>query len=272
MTYNIAGPTPKTVLQFYIHFTDAELEMYKNHEYGCFEESVLTRVLSVLHATSHIKENNQINACITSHDLALRQVMEKTGLVIARFSDVFDIDESCEILTDSIFSEILHGCGFANLYLYPYDKSLSNEPEDANAWTMWSYDRLVVPEFDKDENIIDSLVWPPPKDYQPFITPIDYQTFIDNDDNLIRCIDSFKKEFPDFLRREWSDEYHRDIKKIEHSNSPIETFNQIIDYPGTGGYYIIDDLFTNTDQESLKILSYDTYSIIGYFYGIHLYD
>lgn len=104
-----------------------------------------------------------------------------------------------------------------------------------------------------------------------FITQKDYDEFKDNDDDLDRCIMAFKREMPAFLRARLNDKYENDIKKLECSTTPLETFNEIIKFPSYTGHLILDDLFTLLDEEEEKLLSGDTYSIIGYFYGIHMH-
>ena len=104
-----------------------------------------------------------------------------------------------------------------------------------------------------------------------FITQKDYDEFKVNDDDLERCIASFKREVPAFLRARWDKEYEDDIKKIETSNTPLQTFNDCINFPSFGADSILDGLFTCVDDEELDLLSFDSYAIFGYFYGIHLH-
>lgn len=105
---------------------------------------------------------------------------------------------------------------------------------------------------------------------KPFITQQDYDEFKKHDDDLERCIAAFKREVPTFLRARWRDDLEEDIKRIENSNTPLETFNEIIEFPSWTSDALLDDLFTATDEEELDLLSFDSYAIFGYFYGIHL--
>jgi hypothetical protein len=278
MYYNIAGPTTETTLQFYIHFTDEELELYKlskngKLEYEYFEETVLDRVLCVLHSTTGILEDNQICGCITTRDLVLRDVNENVGLIIAMFSNVFDIDKTCEYLPNSIFSQILHGRGYADLRLSDYYKEYSNEPVDNNVWTMWGYKGLFQktnPE-DDPEYKIEERIWPPPKDYEPFITYKDYKNWNDADDSLDNAINVFREHFPVFLRKMWGKKYENDIRKIEESPRPLECFNKSINYPSNEGYALIDSLFTNVSDDDFALLHPEILQIISYFYHINFH-
>ena len=104
-----------------------------------------------------------------------------------------------------------------------------------------------------------------------FITQKDYDEFKVNDDDLDKCIDAFKREVPAFLRARWSEKYEDDIKKIEASDTPLQTFNDCINFPSFGAEAILDDLFTCVEDEELDLLSFGSISIFGYFYGIHLH-
>jgi hypothetical protein len=110
-----------------------------------------------------------------------------------------------------------------------------------------------------------------------FITSADYEEFKKNDDDLDRCIKAFHTEMPSFLRKIWihSDcenpiQYEADIKRLEQSTTPLITFNQIINWGWAKGAALMDDMFTFNSEEELNMLSADSYSIIGYFYNIHL--
>ena len=105
---------------------------------------------------------------------------------------------------------------------------------------------------------------------KPFITQQDYDEFKKHDDDLERCLAAFKREVPTFLRARWRNDLEEDIKKIETSDTPLETFNEIIEFPSWTSDALLDDLFTATDEEELDLLSFDSYAIFGYFYGIHL--
>lgn len=105
---------------------------------------------------------------------------------------------------------------------------------------------------------------------KPFITQQDYDEFKKHDDDLERCLAAFKREVPTFLRARWRNDLEEDIKKIETSDTPLETFNEIIEFPSWTSDALLDDLFTATNEEELDLLSFDSYAIFGYFYGIHL--
>jgi len=104
-----------------------------------------------------------------------------------------------------------------------------------------------------------------------FITQKDYDEFKKNDDDLERCIAAFKREVPAFLRVRWQEKYEEEIKKIETSDTPLQAFNDCINFPSWGADAILDDLFTATSDEDLNLISFDSYAIFGYFYGIHLH-
>ena len=104
-----------------------------------------------------------------------------------------------------------------------------------------------------------------------FITQKDYDEFKVNDDDLDRCIGAFKREVPAFLRMRWAEKYEDDIKKIEASAMPLQTFNDCINFPSSQSEAILDDLFMCVEDEVLDLLSFDSYAIFGYFYGIHLH-
>ena len=104
-----------------------------------------------------------------------------------------------------------------------------------------------------------------------FITQKDYDEFKVNDDDLDRCIAAFKREVPAFLRVRWQEKYEEDIKKFEASDTPLQTFNEIIKFPSWTSDAFLDDLFSLTSDEEIELLSFDSYAIFGYFYGIHLH-
>ena len=108
---------------------------------------------------------------------------------------------------------------------------------------------------------------------EPFVTEKDYQVFRDNDDCLETCVLSFKQEMPAFLEKVWRvDEFEEDIIKLRNSKDVLETFNEIIEYPSFKAAAIMDDMFTDTPEEYLDMLSPNTYTVIGYFYDIILHE
>jgi len=77
----------------------------------------------------------------------------------------------------------------------------------------------------------------------------------------------FLKELKEFLIDTWRPEYHDNLEDLEKKS--IKEFNKIIlDYPSWGGYYILEDTFTN--NQNINLLSEKSKGLIGYFYGIHL--
>ena len=108
---------------------------------------------------------------------------------------------------------------------------------------------------------------------EPFVTEKDYQVFRDNNDCLETCVLSFKQEMPAFLEKVWRvDEFEKDIIKLRESKDVLETFNEIIGYPSFMSAAIMDDMFTDTPEEVLNMLSYNTYTVIGYFYDIIIHE
>ena len=101
-----------------------------------------------------------------------------------------------------------------------------------------------------------------------FITEKDYETFIENGDDLHKCIAAFQNDMPNYLRRRWMDKYEPAIASFECAENPIEKFNEIIGYPSWGSDAILDDLFTAVPDEDFELLSDDTFTIFGYLYNI----
>ncbi len=111
------------------------------------------------------------------------------------------------------------------------------------------------------------------KEKEPFVTEKDYQVFRDNNDCLETCVLSFKQDMPDFLTKVWRvPEFEEDIIKLRESKDVLETFNEIIEYPSFKAAAIMDDMFTDTPEEYLNMLSPNTYTVIGYFYDIILHE
>ena len=108
---------------------------------------------------------------------------------------------------------------------------------------------------------------------EPFVTEKDYQVFRDNNDCLETCVLSFKQEMPAFLEKVWHvSEFEEDIQKLRASKDVLKTFNEIIEYPSFMAASIMDDMFTDTPEETLNMLSANTYTVIGYFYDIVLHE
>lgn len=264
MVYTITSPSCESNAQFFFHLTPSEvvmLETLETQENGhhsldfddiCF--IVHQRISKILINISQ-KDNIQLKCRLTEEDIAIRVLEDGNWLAIVRFQEITDIDYTGTD-QESIFTQILHGKGYADLKLDDLSEDVLYEPN--NVWTIWRFNQ-------------DVTQWPPSLDYTPFITPKDYQEFEKHDDDLTRCLAAFKKDMPDFLRKRWVKRFEHDIQKIEKSCSPIETFNKSIHYPSNMSGAIIDDMFTAFDDDTANLLSDDTYSIIGYFYGIHFH-
>jgi len=111
------------------------------------------------------------------------------------------------------------------------------------------------------------------KENEPFVTEKDYQVFRDNNDCLETCVLSFKQEMPAFLKKVWRvDEFEQDIIKLRESKDVLETFNEIIGFPSFMSAAIMDDMFTDTSEAVLNMLSDNTYTVIGYFYDIIIHE
>jgi hypothetical protein len=255
MVYHTANPENITV-QFFVPMTETELQMLQQFiddeiSFVEFEEEVRCRVIEKLMNPLEQCVPKQLEGELRPENIIVRVHENDDGnaLVICRFSIIENIDETGEN-ESSVFTQILHTTKRTGTFYLNAQKSES--------WTMWPY----------LANNRDYL-WPPPKYYAPFITHHDYKTFDENDDDLQRCLESFKNEFPAFLRARWRKDFEVNIQEIERSSNPILIFNTIIGYPGSTGAEIIDGLFTDISDEEAEMLSEDVYSIIGYFYGIN---
>lgn len=102
-----------------------------------------------------------------------------------------------------------------------------------------------------------------------FVTQKDYDILGKNDIDFKSFHSVFLKELKNILLSIWRTEFHKDLENLE--NKTIEDFNKIIDYPSHGGYAILEDTFTNVDDETMNKLSNESKSLIGYFYGIHFH-
>lgn len=82
--------------------------------------------------------------------------------------------------------------------------------------------------------------------------------------NYKQDIKIFLKEIQMFFNESWSKEFY-----IENSLNSLEELNHkyLLDYPSTGGYYLLEDSFTCYYS---KILSDKSKIILGYLYNIHL--
>ena len=266
--YNIIGIDQRTAVQFFFTLLPSEEELFYSYKinqltYDEFYNVVKKRIALVLWTLGASEENEQFKGTLLEKDINIRRVtIEEVDrwLAIVRFREVYDIDED-GLNTDSVFTKILHGNGYAELNLSSIPEEQWNESDGSWAdrtWTLWNYSE-------------DISQWPPAIGYTPFIRPNDYKEFEKHEDDLGRCLEAFKRDLPTFLRKNWQEQYEPDIQKIENSHNPIETFNKCINFPSNMSEAIIDDLFSGVDDEALELLSDDTYSIFGYFYGIHLH-
>lgn len=268
MVYTITGPSSEGNAQFFFHLTPSEVEMlkilenddhpsYADDPFLTFDEicSIIHQRISKILIDISKNDNHQLKCRLTKDDIVIRVLEDGNWLAIVQFQEITDIDYTGSN-EKSIFTQILHGKGYADLNLdYLSEKELY---EPNNAWTLWKFNE-------------DISQWPPSLEYYPFITPQDYKEFEKNDDDLTRCLAAFKKDMPGFLRKRWVEEFESDIKKIEQSCCPIQTFNKCIQHPSSMSDAIIDDMFTALDDETANLLTEDTYTIIGYFYGIHFH-
>ncbi len=249
MTYTILAPEypdPRITVQFFFSLLPDEDPVKK-------ENMVRFRICNIL------KENcnsSQLTGSINEFLVAIHPVNDGSNrwLAVVPFCSVTNIDESGSN-QDSVFTQILHGKGYADFQL-PVSH---NQPDEY--WAMWGY---------------NLHIWhlPPNDDYIPFITPDDYKEFEKNADHLPRCIKAFQREVPTFIRKQWpdvfSEEFDENLDAIMYSNSPIESFNKMIDYPSHRGAAAIDSLFVpgQLNSDTYSLLSRDSYAIFGYFYHV----
>ena len=263
MLYTLSGPSSETTVQFFLTPTPDETELwgyYKDDDdvsYSDFESMVSTRVFKTLQNVS----DKEISADLKQSNIAVR-CGGPMFVVVVRFEDVRNVDSTGKD-TDSVFTQIKHGAGFADLKIID---AVTNED---TVWTMWSYLGSCMKTWENGQSSIITVTWPPPADiYEPFIRPDDYRVFIANDDDLSRCLEAFRKDMPDFLRSQWREGFDKDIEAIEKSDIVLDVFNCSIDYPSYTGAAILDDLFTCVDEEEIEMLSDDTFTILNYFYHI----
>ena len=83
-------------------------------------------------------------------------------------------------------------------------------------------------------------------------------------DILAEDITIFISELITYFNTIWPEEY-----KIENVTT-LDELNKshLLEYPSTGGYYILDDAFTGSCP--LQLLSNKSKILLGYFYHIHL--
>lgn len=263
MVYNIESHKEndsRLAIQFFITLLPDEKKLLIESKieeftttYQDFTNSVRKRIAKILLGNYTSFKNHQISGSIKEENIMIHQVCDdsKEWIVVAFFDKVDDIDETGQN-QNSVFTQILHGKGYADFSLQPCYPITWHESK--GHWQMWRYDNTI----------------PPSKNYVPFITPTDYKEFETYDDDLMRCLVTFKRELPIFLRARWSNEYEHDIVKIENCQSYVDTFNKVINYPSTKGEEIIDNLFSTMDETTMNLLSNDSYAVFGYFYGIHL--
>ena len=248
-------------LQFFFKFNETEREEYEcflsgeRTDYHSFENAIKQRIFNTFTAHSDFTgKNMDIVVRLLNY---VKENEDSDALVIIRFEEIRDVDHT---MTDNpeemgIIGQI-HNSTKRNAKFY------LNE-EKSEWWHMWPY----LPEYTEE----DEMIWPPAEDLcLPFITYKDYETFAENDDDLQKCISAFKTDMPRFLRQRWRESYEDEIQKIEKAGDIIQAFSKSIEYPGNGGDAILEDLFTCVEQEALDRLSDDTYTILGYFYHLHL--
>ena len=177
------------------------------------------------------------------------------ALVILRFSEIQNVDPTGKETPEGIVTQIHHTSKRTAMFYLNDEKT--------KWWHMWSY----LPEYTTDEE----MIWPPDEFYEPIITYKDYETFVENDDDLQKCLRAFQADMPDYLRKRWRSEYEEEILKIERAGNVIQTFNRSIGYPGYKGVAILDDMFTLVEENDLDMLSDDTYTVLGYFYNIQMH-
>ncbi len=262
----------KNTFQFFMNFNEEEAELYKTYlsgertDFETFENQIKKRVADTFVGRGWESVGGMDGQLygMFSHfmtDIEVRFLdkdardNDNDALVILRFSKIDNVDPTGDETPEGIVTQIHHTSKrTAKFYL---------NDEKTEWWHMWSY----FPEYTEDAE----MIWPPPEDYQPFITYKDYETFAENDDDLEQCLSAFKKDMPGFLRMQWRNEFHNRIPAIEKSGDTLQAFNKSIDYPSWEGYTILEDLFTCVEDKVMDMLSDDTYTILGYFYKIHLH-
>jgi len=238
MFLHIRIPLTSDELRFYNTIQNTDVS---SHEYSVFTEMISSRVTPIVMSTLCLERKQKL-------PLHVRDVKEKTSLVVIILNT-----SSQSLLTKPLFS----GRRFAQI--------IQNDGKDI--WDVWfQYEN--EGDSDKDRNVVHN-------EYKPFITYDDYKTFDENNDDLDRCIASFHHDFPTFLRKGWNVLNEEEIKEIEKSNSPIETFNRIIKFPSYAAKDTLDEIFSyhreyrDSYADVLDILTEDTLQVLGYFYDVH---
>lgn len=97
-----------------------------------------------------------------------------------------------------------------------------------------------------------------------FITSDDLIYFTNNNIDYNVDMPIFLQEIRAYFNEVWQDEYiiKDEIESIDELNSKY-----LLDYPSTGGYYILEDSFTS---DHTVMLSSKSKHILGYLYNIHL--
>lgn len=247
--------------QFFLKFNDTEREEYEcflsgeRTDYHSFENDIKQRIENIFIDNSEFADKN-MDIVVRLLDY-VKENEDYDALVIIRFQGIRDVDHT---VTDNpeewgIIQQI-HNSTKRNAKFY------LNE-QKSEWWHMWPY----LPEYTED----NEMIWPPPEDLSlPFITYKDYETFAQNDDDLQNCMGAFKNDMPGFLRQRWRESYEGEIQKIEKAGDAIQAFSKSIEYPSNGGDAILDDLFICVEDEVMDMLSEDTYTILGYFYHLHM--
>ena len=93
-----------------------------------------------------------------------------------------------------------------------------------------------------------------------FITTSDKTYLSEKGINCDIDIPIFVREMRDYFYKNWREEYFSQLKQLDDGN--IESLNNILEYPSTTGYMILDSSFTggisidNICSKSKLILSY----------------
>lgn len=240
-----------TLLHVRVPLTPQETDFYtsmSNHnisseEYTEFSTLVSSRVIPILVSSMGLDIENNKKTLVY-----VRDVKNATSLVVIVLNCPPEILLALPEFSGKRWTQLsdCHGNGNGN-----------------GVWNLW---------IQNGNNKIDDIIH---NEYSPFITYDDYKIFYENDDDLERCITVFKKDFPSFLREGWDVLTNKEIQEIEVSNTPIESFNKIINFPSRQGEDTLDTLFSyhrdclDSYYDVLNLLTEDTLQVLGYFYGIH---
>lgn len=242
---------PTTLLHVRVPLTQQEIDFYttmsnrdiSSEEYTEFSTLVSSRVIPILVSFMSLDiENNK-----KTH-VYVRDVKNATSLVVI----VLNCPPEIFLALPKFSGKRCAQCSVCDGHV-----------NENGIWYMW-----IQNGNNKNDDIIHN-------EYSPFITYDDYKIFYENDDDLDRCITAFKKDFPLFLREGWNVLTKKEIQEIEVSNTPIETFNKIINFPSRQGQDTLDTLFSyhrdclDSYYDVLNLLTEDTLQLLGYFYGIH---